>query len=596
MQTRQKEIFFRGTPICRGIAIGRPFIFKVVEDNVPEFTIALDDIEVEIQRFYQAVNRAQEDVKRLKRQLEQERIVEGAAILDTHLQMMEDSFLLLEVENQIRETRINAECVFQNVIKSYQKHFGSMADPFFRERFKDLHDISRRIMGYLRKSVRFSLADIPTGSIIFASEFTPSDIAEASYIYVSALVAESGGATSHAAIVAKAKGIPFIANVNFEGIEIDREAMVIVDGRTGDIIFNPSAQTLAKYRQIGDHLSLHIARLGQMGQLDAETFDGYKIRLSANIDMLSQADMLHQYGGQGVGLFRSEHFFLSNDTFPSEEEQFDIYRSVVEKMQGLPIVIRTFDIGAERRESHTKQPPESNPYLGCRAIRFLLKEKGIFTTQLRAILRAASYGDVSLMFPMVASLSELIEAKALVRQVERELESQGLIKSKPIRLGCMIEVPSAAIISDLLAKECDFLSIGTNDLVQYVLAVDRDNHTLSHLYTPTHPGVIRLIKLIVAEANYYGIPVTLCGEVAADPRYTPLLLGLGIRELSVTPRYLPVIKHAIRNTSIVAASHLAEQVMRLSLAAEIEELLNHEYKHNVPEDCFYNCDVGNTEP
>ena len=292
-------------------------------------------------------------MNQLKRRLEKERIEEGAAILDTHLQMMDDPLLHAEVEDQIRTTSMNADYVFQQVINKFQKCFGSMTDPVFRERFKDLQDISRRIMGYLRKTIRFSLADIPIGSIIFANEFTPSDVVEAGYAHARALVAESGGATSHAAIVAKAKGIPFIANVTYAGKEIDKDSLVIVDGRVGDIILNPSEDTLDKYKQIENNLSLHIERLSQVSQLSAETYDGYKIRFSANIDMLNEADMLHQHGGNGVGLFRSEHFFLSSESFPSEEEQFLIYMAAVEKMKGLPIVIRTFDIGGERLESHT---------------------------------------------------------------------------------------------------------------------------------------------------------------------------------------------------------------------------------------------------
>lgn len=579
----------RGTPISRGIAIGKPFFLSLVEDEVPEFTVAGDDIEKEVIRYREAVERGKEDIQRLKKQLEQERILEGAAILDAHQQMMQDPLLTFEVEKRIRASRKNAEFVFDEVIKNYKKRFSSISDPFFRERFKDIHDISRRVMGYLRQSVRFSLADIPHNSIIFAKEFSPSDIAEANAVYASALVAETGGPTSHAAIVAKAKGIPYVAHVNFTGMELDKNRTVIVDGRTGEVILNPSQKTLSEYRQLNDKLDKHINKLGQSGILEAETFDGFRIRISANIDMFLEADLLHQYGGSGVGLFRSEHFFLSNDDFPTEEEQFQIYKSIVDKMQGLPIVIRTFDVGGDKRIASRMYPPETNPYLGCRAIRFLLKEREIFKLQLRAIIRASEFGDVSIMFPMVSTLSELTEAKHLLHEMQTHLELTGITPRKPIRIGCMIEVPSAAIISDLLAKECDFLSIGTNDLVQYALAVDRDNQSMGSLYTPTHPGVIRLIKLIVCEANHHGIPVTVCGEIASDPRFTPLLLGLGVHELSVTPRYIPIVKNAIRNTSIVAASRFAEKIMALSSASEIEEVLNNEYKHNVPEDCFYNC-------
>ena len=302
--------------------------------------------------------------------------------------------------------------------------------------------------------------------------------------------------------------------MDFESLELSKAKKVIVDGRMGDIIINPSEQTLVKYHMLNHELHAHFGKLELAGKLQAETFDGYSIRLSANIDMLNEAEMLHQYGGSGVGLFRSKYVFLANEQFPSEEEQYQTYRRIVEKMHGLPIVIRTFDIGADKHIANKNLPKEVNPYLGCRAIRFLLKGKEHLQVQLRAIMRASMYGDVSIMFPMISSLSELLEAKSIVYETKSELESENGIVLKPMRIGCMIEVPSAAIISDLLAKECDFLSIGTNHLVQYALAVDRDNHLMNNLYTPTDPSIIRMIKLIVGEANRYGIPVTVCGEVA----------------------------------------------------------------------------------
>jgi len=589
-QTKEqnKELRIRGNPISRGIAIGQPFFFSFVEDDVPEFGIPLDEVEGEVTRYKLAIERSKEDVLRLKRQLEAEHIVQGATILDAHQQMMQDPLLTHEVEKQIRATQKNAEYVFQVVIKHFQKQFSAISDPFFRERFKDIQDISRRVMSYLLASVRFTLADIPQDSIIFARDFTPSDVAESSNARAGALVAISGGSTSHAAIVAKAKGIPYVANIDFDQLKLDRDSTVIVDGRTGELIINPTKETLIRYKHLCTQLRSHMVKLEQTGKLKPETYDGYGIRLSANIDMITEADTLHLYGSSGVGLFRSEYLILPKEAFPTEEEQFEVYKGVVEKMQGMPIVIRTFDIGGDKQMNDTKAIRESNPFLGCRAIRFLLKETEIFKAQLRAILRASAYGDVSIMFPMISSLNELLQAKALFQEAREELEKENKRMAASIRVGTMIEVPSAAIISDLLAKECDFLSIGTNDLVQYALAVDRDNHAMSSLYNPAHPSVIRLIRLIVSEANHQGIPVTVCGEVAADPRYTPLLLGLGVHELSVATRYIPIIKNAIRNTSIVEASRLAEQVMRLSTGNEIEALLNNEYKNNVPEDCFFN--------
>lgn len=588
MIVQNQELLIKGTPISRGIAIGKPFFFAFKEEVVPEYTIASNVVQEEIARYNQALEKGCEDILCMHNQLQDESVYDGAAILDAHLQIMKDPILTKNVEEKIRLTKKNADHVFHGVIKEYQKKFDEITDPFFRERFKDIQNISRRILSHLRNDSQTCLTDTPENSIVFASDLTAFDTAEAKSGYVMAFVTKYGGATSHAAIVAKAKGIPYVSSVDFESIDMDKDSCVIVDGRTGNIIINPTPETLAKYKQLRDRLKLHLESLTQKGMLETETYDGYKINLSANIEMFSELEMLHQYGGNGVGLLRTESVFLAKESFPTEDEQFSVYRRFVEHMKGLPIVIRTFDLGGDKylRSHHHTQ--ECNPFLGCRAIRFSLRRKDIFKAQLRAILRASVFGSVSIMFPMISALSELVEAKTILHQIKKELLANGELCADHIPIGCMIEVPSAAIIVDLLAKECDFLSIGTNDLVQYTLAVDRSNNFLSDLYNPTHPSVLRLIRLIVSEANHHGIPVTVCGEIAADPRFAPLLIGLGVHELSVASRYLPIIKNVIRNTSIVAASKLAEEALVLSSANEIEQLINREYRKNVPDDCFYN--------
>lgn len=583
------EIHLKGTPISRGIAIGRAFFFAHEDDNVPDFEINNDEIEFEVLRYRRAIVRGCEELDRLQKQLTKERILEGVAILDSYLQMMRDPMLTDHVENEIRSTCRNAEHVFQTTISDYQYRFSKISDPFFRERFKDIQDVSRRVLRFLKESFRVSLAQTPADSIIFSVDLAASDAAEANIARVCAFVTTSGGATSHTAIVAKAKGIPYVTNVSLKGIAAYANAVAIVDGRTGDVFLNPKPDTIERYENLKKIVGKHLKKLHDSSNTQAETYDGYSVRLSANIEMVNEVDLLHQYGGHGVGLYRSEYEFLSQENFPTEDEQFRTYRRMFEMMKGLPIVIRTFDIGGDKQMLSSPTQQESNPIMGCRAIRFLLQEKEIFKSQFRAILRASIYGDVSILFPMVSALSELLEAKKLLQEVESDLEADGIHFTRNIRVGCMIEVPSAAIIADLLAKECDFLSIGTNDLVQYSLAVDRSNQLISGLYMPTHPSVIRLIKLIVHEANHEGIPVTICGEIAADPRFTPLLLGLGVHELSVAPRHIPIIKNAIRSASIVEATILAEKILSLSSGLEIQELLNDEYSRLVPEDCFYNC-------
>jgi phosphoenolpyruvate-protein phosphotransferase (PTS system enzyme I) len=589
MISQSTEIVLVGATICRGIAIGRPFFLNLAEEVVPEYSIASDSIESEIDRYRHAVHLGCEDIKCLQINLQAECVFEGAAILEAHLEIMQDPMLTTNVEGQIRNIGKNADHIFHSEITKFQKKFDSMTDPFFRERFKDIQDISKRILGHLRDGSRMAFSDIPQDSIVFASDLTTFDTIVAKHGHAMAFVTKFGGATSHAAIIAKAKGIPYVSNVNFDHAIINKNAWVIVDGRTGEIIINPSAETLSKYEKLRDQLHSHLENLTRKGKLEAETYDGYGIRLSANIERIDELEMLHLYGGCGVGLLRTESPFLAKETFPTEEEQYLIYSHFVSRMNGLPIAIRTFDLGGDKFLRHQQKGQENNPFLGCRAIRFSLREKEVFKEQLRAILRASALGDVSIMFPMISSLAELLEAKAILHEAREELLAKGVAVAHRIPVGCMIEVPSAAITADLLAKECDFLSIGTNDLVQYALAVDRGNHTLADLYRPTNPGILRLIRLIVSEANHHGIPVAVCGEVAADPRFTPLLLGLGVHELSVASRYLPIIKNAIRNLSIIEASKLADQALSLSSAAEIEALLNQEYRKNAPEDCLYNC-------
>ncbi|MEC7840035.1 MAG: phosphoenolpyruvate--protein phosphotransferase [Chlamydiota bacterium] len=589
MTDTMREIVLKGVPISRGIAIGKAFIFALSNDDAPEFNIAADDIDHEISRYQKAVENSKKDVLRLQAKLKEECIEEGAEILDAQIQIMQDPLLTVSVETEIRRTRKNAEFVFDSLIKKYQKRFQSIKDAFFRERFKDIQDISRRVAAYLKESIRVSLVDIPPGSVVIAEDLTASEAAEANSRDVCGFITQNGGATSHAAIVAKAKGIPYVSCQGIAEIELEENNInIIVDGRKGEIIINPTAETLSTYETIRNDVNHHLTKLQKVESLASETYDGYTIKLSANLEMVNEIDLIRANGSHGVGLFRSEYIFLASEEFPPEDIQFEIYKRVVEKLDNLPIVIRTFDVGGDKLLKNQPIPEKGNPFLGCRALRFLLNEREIFKSQLKAILRAGVYGDVSILFPMVSALNELIEAKALLEEAKEDLRMRSEEFVENVKVGCMIEVPSAAVISDLLASECDFLSIGTNDLVQYSLAVDRGNHNLQKYYSPTHPSVLRLIKMVVSEANIHGIPVSVCGEIASDPRFTPLLLGLGVHELSLATRFLPTIKNAVRNTSIVAATQLAEKVLTLSSAEEIMNLLTEEYQNNVPEDCFYN--------
>jgi phosphotransferase system enzyme I (PtsI) len=585
MLLKAEEIILTGNQISIGIAIGKPFFlnrgeFKTLEQTIPE-----SGIDAEINRYRTALSRSGQDITRLQKQLESESesALAGISILDAQLEMLHDPLLTVNIEGEIRQTNRNAEFILQKALHLFKKKFEDSEDPFFYERFKDLKDLSERIFSYLQESGNLSLHHVPPDSIVCTQELTSSDAAEATASNVNAFITETGGATSHAAIVAKAKGIPYVTGISLRELKESATHTVIVDGRTGTIILNPSETTLKEYETIRQSILHQFQKLEGMSRWPAETYDGYPIRLFANLETPDEIDLIHHLGGRGVGLFRSEYIFLPKNEIPNEDDQYNIYSRVMEKMNGLPVVIRTFDLGGDKTSSHYSFQEEHNSFLGCRATRFLLREKALFKSQLRAIVRAGLYGDLSILFPMITTLSELREAKKIVHEVQEEL---GL--HKKIRIGCMIEVPSAALIAEHFARECDFLSIGTNDLVQYTLAVHRGDHSLSEFYEPTDPSIIRLIKIITHEANKESIPVAVCGEIASDPRFTSLLLGLGVQELSVIPRCLPFIKNAIRNTSLVDAVQLAEKALTLKTAQEVFQLISDDYQKNVPHDLFYN--------
>lgn len=590
MKGEKGELRLQGLGVSPGVAIGRLFHYQVYDEvkaRFPARVLTRRQVPAEIARYRAALEQSRLDLAHLKQRLEIDHLADGVSILDAQLYMMDDPLITQGVEKEIRGSCQSADEVFCAVIQRCEERFRRLSDPVLQDRYCDIEDVARRVLRYLRSQERPTLADTPKDSIVFARELVASDTAEGLEGCVEAFVTEKGAVTSHAAILARAGNTPFVTHVDWSQIEGQPQgALVVIDGASGLVILSPSKATVAHYRRIRRHLSDRQHDLQAIGQLKAETYDGQPIKLSANLEIDSDLESLHQYGSCGVGLFRSEYLMLASDSFPSEAEQFICYRRIVRQMHGLPVVIRAFDVGGDKSLNAISPRRDLNPYLGWRAIRFLLREPQIFQTQLRAILRASAYGDVGIMFPLVSGLQELLEAKRLLHAAKEQLLAEGEAVGH-IRVGCMIEVPSAAIISDLLARECDFLSIGTNDLVQYSLAVDRGNPALSGHYTPTHPAIVRLIRFIVSEANRCRIPVTVCGEVAADPRYTALLLGLGVHELSVSPNHIPLIKNAIRRISMVEAIRLADHVLSLSTADEIMEVLRENYRMLVPEDLAY---------
>ncbi len=570
-----KEFRLKGAPVSEGIAIGTPFFLSLAEEEeTPEFPITVGEIDREIARYRQALFSSREDLQQLQTDLENQGSFEAVTIINTHLQMLEDPLITTHVEERIRLMQRNTEAVFRSVIKEVEKKFSNVKDSYFRERFIDVKDLSKRILNHLCPEPTRFLADIPQHSIVFAQELVPSHTAALQAYLVSAFVTELGGGNSHAALIARAKGIPYIASIDVAEVQNKDPKTVIVDGLSGYVILDPLPSTIEYYEEKRRQLESSYQLLERDVHLKAETLDGFSVNVVANISNLNEVGLVHQNGAVGIGLFRSEYLFLHHPfLFEAEEDQYLTYRELVERADGLPVVIRALDLGGDKNHALSGPQKEENPVMGCRGIRLLLRRKEIFKIQLRAILRATPYGDIRILLPLISDIEELRESKIILEEAMKELAQVGVPFNRDVLLGCMVEVPSAVLICDSLAEECDFLSVGTNDLVQYTLGVDRSNPLMSDLCYPAHPSVIRMIKLTTDAAKLHKKPVAICGEIASNPLFIPLLLGLGVEEFSCAPRYIPLVKKAIRSCSLKDAHELANRVLRLKTSAEISKLL-----------------------
>ncbi len=574
----REEILIRGVPVSEGIAIGVPFFLLPAEKEIPEFPISLKEVDDEIARYRNALYSSREDLTQLRDDLAME-AADAATILDSHISMLDDPLMTVHMEEKIRQMLQKPESVFHTVMTDYEKRFSQTTNPFFQERLVDVMDLAKRVLGHLCPSKGHSLNSVPFNSIVFAKELIPSYTASAEQCRVGAFVTQLGGGNSHAALIARAKGIPYVACVDVAALQDISSRSVIVDGQTGDVIFNPAPATLEKYKQRKTCLKTSMQLLHKELQYDAETIDGCAIQVYANIGNISDLDNIQQLGAEGIGLFRTEYLFFQNrQLIASEEDQYHAYVKLILAINPLPAVIRVFDVGGDKiPELFAEGEKEPNPVLGCRGIRFLLRHKEIFKIQLRAILRAAIHGDVRILLPLISDVHELEASQSLLHEVAQDLFSEGIPCRGDIPIGCMIEVPSAVLICDALAKRSDFLSIGTNDLVQYTLGIDRSNPAMSDFFYPAHPSVLRMIKMVITEAKRYGKSVTICGEIASNPLFIPLLLGLGVDQLSCSPRYIPVVKRSIRQTSLIAAYELAGKILAIDSTKEVSRVLMEAY-------------------
>ncbi len=568
------EVILEGISASPGIAYGPAFIYRKAELEVPQFHVAPEKRPAEVERLNNALMSTRAQISSIRDQVERNLGSEEARIFDAHLLVLEDQALISETEREIEASGRNVEACFNTVSQRYIKAFAEIDDEYLRERAGDIRDVTSRVLHNLMGQTAENLSELLGKRIVVADDIAPSDAATLDRSSAMGLVTQSGSKTSHAVIVARSMKVPAVVGVREILTQVENGDEVIVDGYDGVVILRPSEQTLYRYGQMRDEKRSFEKRLLAAVKEPSVTKDGHAVPLRANIEKPDEVDFVKEHAGEGVGLFRSEYLYLAAPRVPTEEEQYAAYRTVAEAFGDAPVVIRTLDLGGDKPMSGAPHlfPREDNPFLGFRAIRFCLHHRDIFKTQLRAILRASAHGKVHLMFPMISGSRELQLARAVLEECEAELRHEGVPFDVKMPVGSMIEIPSAALTSDQLARECDFFSIGTNDLIQYLIAIDRVNDRTAHLYEPAHPAVIRVLAEIVDNAHAAGIKVSVCGEMAGDPVFVPLLLGLGVDELSMTPPLLPAAKFLIRNMRLSAAKELAAKARTMKAPADIERL------------------------
>ncbi len=578
-----KELVVQGIAASKGIAYGQVFIYIQSNVEVPNYNVGAEKRIEEIARFEQALVVTRQQVQKIQSEVAKNLGSEEAAIFDAHLLVLEDQALISETIREFEEMAKNIETCFNAVAKRYIQAFSEIDDEYLRERASDLRDVTQRVLQNLLGQSSANLSHLIDKRIVIANDVTPSDSASIDRSQALAIVTDTGSKTSHAVIVARSMKIPAIVGVR-DLTKTAREGdWAIVDGYEGIIILNPTEQTLFRYGQIRRQKNSFEQRVQSSTNLPAVTTDGVSVRLMANIEKVDEAGLVKDNGAEGVGLMRTEYLYLNSSRIPSEMEQFVAYKTVAEALAPHPVVIRTLDLGGDKAMAGNPDlfPKEDNPFMGFRAIRFCLEHSQIFKDQLRAILLASAFGNIKIMHPMISGSEELARANALLDECKAELRARGQAFNESIEVGSMIEIPSAAITSDILARQCKFFSVGTNDLIQYMIAIDRVNDRIAHLYEPSHPAVVRMLKLIVDEAHKAGIPVAVCGEMAGDPVYTPLLLGLGIDELSMTPPLLPAVKFLVRAMSMADARALATKALTMDSAKDIYALCDAFYRERV---------------
>lgn len=563
----------RGLGVSPGIAMGEVSLSESVVFTSRRETINDSQIERELKRLSLAFDRAKEELAELKNYVRQRIGEEQAIIFDAHLMMLEDPMLLSSLKKIITEDKVKAEWAISKVNIHFQNIFDSLTEDYFKKRKADISDVLARVYRNLERKKRRK-GDLGKPIILVAHELLPSEMAiSLGRNKVLGLALDMGGQTSHTAILARSLGIPAVVGLHDISLKVKNGDFIIVDGTSGEVIINPTAAVRREFQSKAEKYQAYKKELKKIARLKPETLDGVKFALLANIELPEEVSNAFSFGAEGIGLFRSEFIYLQQAQLPSEEDHLAIYRKMALNTYPKPVYIRTIDIGGEKKLPQLNIEKELNPALGLRAIRFSLKNRELFRTQLRAILKASVKKNVRLMIPMVTEVEEVVELKAIIEEIKDELRTKKIPFDESLPVGVMIEVPAAAVLIESLIKEVDYVSIGTNDLIQYYLAVDRSNESVSYLFKPHHPAVLRLLNLVIRTVNQHHKEVTVCGEMAADPLSSIMLLGMGLRTFSMNPIFIPRVKKALRAVEIKTAEETVAQALKLRTAKEIEEFM-----------------------
>ena len=564
------EKVLRGIAVSDGVCRGKILVLHRARHIIARREISADEVTVEISRFEKALVQTRQQILEVQRKVVENLGAKEADIFEAHLLMLEDHALVGEAIRLIKEEKDNAEHAFHSVAERYSAALLAANDEYLRERVSDMRDLTSRVLdNLLEVKDAVDLHRLTEPCILVSHDLSPSTTAQLNKQFVLGFATDIGGKTSHTAIMARSLGIPAIVGLQTASQELDSGDYALLDGYNGTIVVNPTDQTLFEYGQLAKIKASLDEKLREIRNQPAVTLEGKPIHLSANIEDQNDIEAVIANGAEGVGLFRTEFLFINRDSLPTEEEQYKVYREVAAALKPNSIIIRTLDLGGDKFASHLQLAQEVNPFLGWRAIRFCLAQPEMFRAQLRAILRASAEGNVKMMYPMISGLDELNQANAIVDKCKDELRAEGKPFDENLAIGAMIEIPSAALIANTLAQRARFFSIGSNDLIQYTLAADRTNERVSHLYEPTHPAILQLIKATVDASHRHGIWTGVCGEIAGDPVLAPLLIGLGVDELSAAPSVVPQVKYIVRRLKLSEAQALAEFALQCESPSEI---------------------------